>query len=272
MENRDLHQKIEEFLKNTELKTTEKKELILGFAGDAIVKNAAENGIDITGFVHSLDNFFVNHALKNHGNEKSEKSRGNVHITIDDIKNIPDVLQAPDFIIYGTKTKVGNKAIIFTKNLSDSTIFVEEIRNGKQRLAAQTLYKLPRTIDVSFIKNAPELYAHSDPGTIKIVDVKNEIVKQQLFKEIDNTSVPATATKSLEEMVYKGAAVTIGNQIIKCKHGLLEEFRKNYHLLEAEREKTKSLTEQIAELKKQVREQRQISRQSSRSDDFGMEY
>ena len=154
-----------------------------------------------------------------------------------------------------------------TKYMRDDveTFFVEEIRNGKKRLAAQTLYKLPRTIDVSFIKNAPELYAHSDPGTIKIINVKNEIVKQQLFKEIDNTPAPVTSTKSLEDMVYKGAAVTIGNKKIKCRHGLLEEFRKNYHLLEAEREKTKSLTEQVAELKKRLLSRRRFPEFPGRS-------
>ncbi len=99
-----------------------------------------------------------------------------------------------------------------------------------------------------------------------------EILPHSPEKSRIKSTIPA---KSLEDMVYKGAAVTIGNKKIKCRHGLLEEFRKNYHLLEAEREKTKSLTEQVAELKKQVVEQKEISRisrQVSRNDDFEMEY
>ena len=270
-ENNILYKAIDNFLSRTDLKSHEKKELVLGAAGDALVKNAAENGIDIKGFVHSIDNFFVIHALNRHGNEQIERNRGNIHITNEDIKKIPAVLKEPDFIIYGSKSKTGNKAIIFVKNMGNATVFVEEIRNGKMKLAAQTLYKLPKTIDVSFLRNAPNLYAHSDLGTIKIVDVKNEIVNRQFFDEKIKTNT-ASPAKFLEDMIYKGAAVTIGNQTIKCKHGLLEEFRKNYHLLEAEREKTKSLTEQVAELKKQVRVQRQILRQPSRSDDFGTEY
>lgn len=171
-----LHKKIDDFLNNANLHSSTKTEIILGIADDALVENAAENGVDIKGFYHSIDNFFVNHALNNHGDQK-ERKRGNVPITVEDIKCIPEILRSPDFIIYGSKTKIGNKAIVFAKNIDGSTVFVEEVRNGKMKLAAQTLYKLPRTIDVSFIKNAPELYAHSDPGTITIVDVKTEIVK-----------------------------------------------------------------------------------------------
>ena len=113
----DATQKIDDFLKSTNLKTSEKKEIILGTVGDALAENAARNGLDIRGFSHSLDNFFVNHALNNHGDEKAEKSRGNVGITLDDIKSIPQVLQSPDFIIYGSRTKVGNSAIVFAKNM-----------------------------------------------------------------------------------------------------------------------------------------------------------
>lgn len=150
-----LYQKIEDFLKNTELKSAEKKELVLGVVGNALVENAAANGIDIRGFSHSLDSFFVNHALNNHGYEKLEEQRGNVHITIEDIKNIPEVLQTPDFIIYSSKTKVGNKAIVFVKNIKDSTIFVEEVRKGRMRLAAQTLYKLPQDVRCIIHKRCP---------------------------------------------------------------------------------------------------------------------
>lgn len=201
MENNELTEKIDNFLKNSNLKTSVKTELILGVAGDALVENAAENGIDIKGFSHSIDNFFVNHTLNTHGNEEKENKRGNVTVTEEDIKMIPDVLQNPDFIVYGAKTKTENNAIIFAKNINGSTIFVEEVRNGKKKLAAQTLYKLPRTIDVSFIKNAPNLYAHSDPRTIKIVDVKKDIVNRMFIKTTDE--------EKTNEKVFLSKPITI---------------------------------------------------------------
>ena len=67
---------------------------------------------------------------------------------------------------------------MYVKNIGDSTIFVEDVRRGKKELAAQTLYKKSGTIDVSSKKEAPELYAHSDPESISIVDVKKEFVNE----------------------------------------------------------------------------------------------
>lgn len=199
MGNSELQKKIDEFLKEGDLKSSVKKKLVLGAAGDALVKNASKNGINIKGFTHSIDNFFINHVLNRHGNKKTETKRGNINVTAEDIKNIPDILQTPDFIIYGTKTRNGNKAIVFAKNINSSTIFVEEIRTGRKKLAAQTLYKLPRTIDVSFIKDAPELYAHNDPGTIKIVNVKEEIVKSMFLSDTKKKSIVTGILSKIKE-------------------------------------------------------------------------
>ena len=110
---------------------------------------------------------------------------------------------------------------------------------------------------------------HEDSSTSAKSSFLNSNIPHSPEKSSIKSTIPA---KSLEDMVYKGAAVTIGNQTIKCRHGLLEEFRKNYHQLEAEREINRSLTEQVSELKKQIDEQRQNPRQVRRSDDFGMEY
>ena len=220
MDEDDLIKRIENFLNSANLKTSEKSEIILGSAGDMLVENAAENGIDIKGFSHSIDNFFVNHVLNSHGNEHTEKARGNVPISDNDIKMIPQVLEKPDYIIYGTKTKTGNKAIVFAKNIDEATIFVEEVRKGKMKLAAQTLYKLPRTIDVSFIKNAPELYAHSDPGAIKIVDVQNEIVNRMfLNSKNDNLKIKGTEYEKATDSVPKSKY----NDLAKEYNRLLKE-------------------------------------------------
>lgn len=272
---KSVYQEIDNFLTRQDLRTHEKKELILGAAGDSLVKNAAENGIDIKGFVHSIDNFFVIHALNRHGNEQIEKNRGNVHITNEDIKNIPAVLQAPDFIIYGSKSKTGNKAILFVKNMAEATVFVEEVRNGRMKLAAQTLYKLPKTIDVSFLRNAPNLYAHSDLGTIKIVDVKNEIVKRQFFDEKIRTTNQHNETakgrptgEKLEKSVYERATVIVDGKRIECRNGLLAGFKDEHRMLEAEREKNRQLSEQVAELQRQAG----ISNRSNRYEDFEIDY
>lgn len=100
-------------------------------------------------------------------------------------------------LIYGSTVKTtGNNAITYVKNDKDSCIFVEEIRNGKKTLATQSMSKTSRTFNVQSIMTAPELYAHSDPSTIQIVDVKKEIVNpnilfqneaEEVRKQFENT-------------------------------------------------------------------------------------
>ena len=171
-------QKINEIFNSPNFKTSQKVSETIGLVSDKFAALASQYRYDIKGYSHTIDNFFVNHALKQHGDKEAEEKRGNVAITYSDICNIFSVYTHPDYIVFGTKTKTGNPAIVYVKNIGDSTIFVEDVRSGKKELAAQTLYKKSGTIDVSSKKEAPELYAHSDPESISIVDVKKEFVNE----------------------------------------------------------------------------------------------
>ncbi len=171
-------QKINEIFNSPNFKTSQKVSETIGLVSDKFAALASQYRYDIKGYSHTIDNFFVNHALKQHGDKETEEKRGNVAITYSDICNVFSVYTHPDYIVFGTKTKTGNPAIVYVKNIGDSTIFVEDVRRGKKELAAQTLYKKSGTIDVSSKKEAPELYAHSDPESISIVDVKKEFVNE----------------------------------------------------------------------------------------------
>ena len=171
-------QKINEIFNSPNFKTSQKVSETIGLVSDKFAALASQYRYDIKGYSHTIDNFFVNHALKQHGDKETEEKRGNVAITYSDICNVFSVYTHPDYIVFGTKTKTVNPAIVYVKNIGDSTIFVEDVRRGKKELAAQTLYKKSGTIDVSSKKEAPELYAHSDPESISIVDVKKEFVNE----------------------------------------------------------------------------------------------
>jgi hypothetical protein len=41
--------------------------------------------------------------IKNHENEKTEASRGNVPIKDEDFEHIPEIIEHPDFVIFGAK-------------------------------------------------------------------------------------------------------------------------------------------------------------------------
>jgi hypothetical protein len=49
-----------------------------------LVDEAKEVGLDINGFEHEITNEFVTHVMNNHGNEKTEKNRGQIAIKQDD--------------------------------------------------------------------------------------------------------------------------------------------------------------------------------------------
>ena len=142
-----------------------------GKVSEALSENAKQHGFDIEGYSHSIDNYFIKH-----------ESKRNKNLTDADFKKIPEIINNPDYIIYGSVVKTtGNNAITYVKNGVKSAVFVEEIRNGKKTLAAQSMSKTSRTFNVQSIMTAPELYAHSDPSTIQIVDVKNEIVNNNML-------------------------------------------------------------------------------------------
>jgi len=176
---KETKQNIDDVITAANSGNNEKFERTLGSVTPKLAEIAKAHGYNIDGYSHSLDNYFINHQRKQHGDAKKEANRGQIAITDDDIRNIPNVLANPDFIIYGSKVKNGNPAITFVQNQENATVFVEEVRTGKKRLSAQTIYKTARTFDVSSIKDARELYAQSDPSTISIVDVKNEIVNSE---------------------------------------------------------------------------------------------
>ena len=172
----DSKKNINALLNSPDLRSSKKVSKTLGYVSPQFSRLAKQYGYDIEGFRHTIDNFFINHANNRHSTARTETARGNVAITNDDILNIAKVYESPDYIIFGTKTKTGNPAIVYAKNMGNATVFVEDVRSGKKELAAETLYKKSGAIDVSSKKEAPELYAHSDPESISIVDVKKEFV------------------------------------------------------------------------------------------------
>ena len=175
---KEQEQKINEIFNSPNLKTSQKVSATIGVVSDEFAALSSQYGYDIKGYSHTIDNFFVSHVMKQHGDKEAEERRGNIAITHSDIRNVFSVYSHPDYIIFGTKTKTGNPAIVYVKNIGNSTIFVEDVRSGKKELAAQTLYKKFGTIDVSSKKEAPELYAHSDPESVYIVDVKEKFVNE----------------------------------------------------------------------------------------------
>ena len=64
-------------------------------------------------------------------------------ITDDDIKNIPDIVNSPNFLVYGTKSASNKDGIGYLKTMNDgTTYYVEEINDDDKQLVAKTMYKI----------------------------------------------------------------------------------------------------------------------------------
>ena len=66
----------------------------------------AKTGFDLLGFKRIIDKSSINHAIKEHGNAKTEASRGQIAITKKDFELIPQIVKSENV------QKVGFPAIV----------------------------------------------------------------------------------------------------------------------------------------------------------------
>ena len=60
---------------------------------------------------------------------EDEAARGQVAVTRADLLKIPEIIANPDYIVFGTKNRIGREGIIYVKNMPNgSTYYIEEIR------------------------------------------------------------------------------------------------------------------------------------------------
>ncbi len=116
----------------------------IGVVNSEVSSRIAEvTGLDLTGYTHSIDESSVRHIMKQHGNAEKEAGRGQVAITEDDIALIPEIVAMPDEVIKGEENKIsGSNSIIFKKKMGDAYVYVQEVREGRKKLAAKTLWKV----------------------------------------------------------------------------------------------------------------------------------
>lgn len=149
-----------------------------------------KQGFDIAGYNHSVDVSALKHINKNHGNVMQEAQRGQIAITEDDIKRIPDIVKRPDYITLGNKTNQNKDAITYVKNAPEgTTYYVEEIRNKRRRLSGDTMYKrkgAPTQPAAELIQFPASPNVRNDVGRTFNIDYPNTVVKggeEALFEE-----------------------------------------------------------------------------------------
>lgn len=125
---------------------TERQKLVIGKVAKDLEEKAKDNGFDISGYQHDLDVSGTRHAIKEHGQPKTEEPRGQIAITDEDFEKIPDVIYGYDEVTFTGKNKIGRETITYKKAFDDGTIlYVEEIRDKRKTLTINTLYKQKNT-------------------------------------------------------------------------------------------------------------------------------
>jgi hypothetical protein len=173
---------IDDILKVASQPGNENKVAVLGSVSPWLTERAKEAGLDIDGFQHALDTSAVRHVRKNHGSEKIEAKRGQVAVTDDDLRRLPELLANPDKVVFGAKTKIGRDAIGYIKTMPDgSTLYLEEVRTGRNQLAAVSMRKYPATTNAtSLLKSLRPtsetlredgLIIHEVPENARTIDV-----------------------------------------------------------------------------------------------------
>jgi len=102
-------------------------------------------GINVDGWSHGIDEAAIRHIIKEHGNALVESARGQIAVTPEDISNIKEIIQNPDTVEKGYPMPDGTETVIYKKIIDGQSIYVQEIREGREKLTAKTLWKV-RTV------------------------------------------------------------------------------------------------------------------------------
>lgn len=131
------------FVKNALINKQNTDRAYLGRVPDPVAQKIHEDtGLDLKGFGVMMNGDDVRHIMKNHGDAATERSRGQIAITPNDIARIPEILASPDRIYTSEEMDgKGRTAIIFEKQMGDYYITIQGISDGKQLLQTDTLYK-----------------------------------------------------------------------------------------------------------------------------------
>ena len=146
-------QKIEKVLsadKNTSKRHA--KEAILPVLENEAIELSDATGLKITAeYKHIVDKSGINHAFNHHGNH-TEKLRGQMKLTDEDILKVPEIIVHYDNVRRPlnqkgepAKTYNGNDLIQYEKTFGDgTTYYVEEVRTGRKELAFSSMWKRKR--------------------------------------------------------------------------------------------------------------------------------
>ncbi len=141
-----------------------------GTAKGWLVTISKRLGLDIEGYKHIVDARSIKHIFNRHG-KGNELTDNQIPVTDKDIENIPNIVNSPDYLVYGTKTDNGRDGVGYLKTIPDgTTYYVEEIRDKEKQLAAKTMYKIEGVSSDNLVKAIGEPTSETTPSAVRLID------------------------------------------------------------------------------------------------------
>lgn len=109
-------------------------------SGSMAQKVEQETGVDVSGWVHGIDEAAIRHILRKHGDSAKEAKRGQIAVTQQDIENLGNILNSPDTVKYGGINDRGNEVVELEKEIGDKVFVIHEMRAGQQKMSVTSMW------------------------------------------------------------------------------------------------------------------------------------
>ena len=251
--NTEIYTNINELLELSKQNGTFNKKSEIGKVNDWLVKEANKNNWNITDeYIHDIDVSAIKHINKKHSEKEIE--RGQIDITDDDIRNIPYIINNPDYVIFGSKNKLNKDSIIYVKTMLDgSVVYVEEVRTGRKTLSANTMWKTknsnisPQSLAVISANHLRDIDIRDIsiiPNPNKNVKEKNKTLQQETKGQIDlgNNTYYQSINNDLE-LNQEVEILSIKNLLNNNKNITKEDAKKLIEEIANNGEQIKTLSE-----------------------------
>ena len=110
---------------------------------DELIELAAQHNIDLKGYKHVIETSGIQHSEKRHGS----KSEGRTPLSLQDYLLIPFIIRNRDEVtISPSKTGTNNQnVLLYKKKIGFRYVYVEEIRDGKNKSLAFKSFRKRKT-------------------------------------------------------------------------------------------------------------------------------
>jgi len=113
------------------------KKLLLGKIGAELSQRIfQQTQVNLLGYNLELRSNEIKHALKKHGNEKTETRRGQQAITTNDVSNFPYIIYSFDKLTVGR-----DKSLHFVKNINGQITIIANYANSNKSLSLKTMFR-----------------------------------------------------------------------------------------------------------------------------------